>query len=335
MKLSGRYFDGKSSAARDVELELSDEGLRASGENLSLSFLQAELRISRRVGNTTRRIHFPNGGVCEVADNDAIDLWLKNDAVGVERWVHGLEHRWRYALAALLIVGVGVWAVIRYGIPVAAERVARAIPTEVDDRIGRETLALLDKTVFTASNLPVEKRQEIRAEFMRIVSELPDARRYELEFRLGQELGANALALPSGIVVITDELILLAANTDEIVAVLAHEVGHVANRHALRMLLQSSAGALVMFCLLGDLSSISSLASGVPAMLLHARYSRTLESEADAYSYAWLRQHNIAAHHFGDILQRLEKEHGGDDSAALSYFASHPATEERAAAADK
>lgn len=85
-----------------------------------------------------------------------------------------------------------------------------------------------------------------------------------------------------------------------------------------------------MFVLLGDVTSISSLAAGLPAMLTQARYSREFETEADRYSLAWLREHRIATHYFRDILLRLEKQEGtGGQSGVISYFSSHPDSSER------
>jgi peptidase M48-like protein len=68
--------------------------------------------------------------------------------------------------------------------------------------------------------------------------------------------------------------------TDELVAVLAHEIGHVRGRHALRQLLQAAGVSAIAFALLGDVSSISGLLSAARA-LLHAKHSRDFEREAD------------------------------------------------------
>jgi Zn-dependent protease with chaperone function len=46
--------------------------------------------------------------------------------------------------------------------------------------------------------------------------------------------------------VVTDGLVELARNNDEIAAVLAHEVGHVKLRHGLRHVLQNSVTVLIM-----------------------------------------------------------------------------------------
>ena len=71
----------------------------------------------------------------------------------------------------------------------------------------------------------------------------------------------------------THELVELAKTDDELVSVLAHEVGHVRGRHALRQLLQAAGVSALAVALLGDVSSISALLSAAPA-LLHAKHSR-------------------------------------------------------------
>jgi len=333
MRIHGRYFDGKTSSAQAVEVELFDNGwLHMEGATHSADHRIADIRISPRVGNTQRRLRFADGSVIETPDNDVLDAWLaKGGAHGLQHQVFHLERQWSYALLALLAIAVGTWAFIQYGVPALAQRIAMHLPTSLDDRLGRESLELLDEKLFKPTQLPAAQQQAIRNDFNRIIADLPDKQRYRLEFRTGGKvIGANAFALPSGIVVMTDELVALSDNPNELIAVLAHEVGHVVNRHALRMVLQSSASALVMFGLLGDVSSMSSMVANMPVLLTQAKYSRSNEIEADDYAFDWLEAHSIAPHYFADMLERLEKQHGGDsESSALSYFATHPATKER------
>ena len=68
-----------------------------------------------------------------------------------------------------------------------------------------------------------------------------------LELRAGGAIGPNAFALPSGIIMVTDELVRIAEHPEEFESVLAHEAGHMVHRHSLRMLLQGSASTLLMF----------------------------------------------------------------------------------------
>jgi len=331
--MQARYFDGKTSTAQAVEVVfLDDGGIQVTGsDGIIRTARLANTRVSERVGNTQRRLHFNDGAICELNDNDTLDAWLTQiDGHSVEHRVFRLERMWPFAIAALFITGLVTWLGIRYAVPALAARAAILIPTTVDERLGKESLQILDKGFLEPTKLPQARQDEIRADFARIVSGVNSGHNYRLEFRGGGKIGANALALPSGIVIMTDELVELAENRDQIVAVLAHEVGHVVHRHSLRSIVQSSASAAVMAGVLGDMTSISSLIAAAPTVLLQAKFSREHETEADDFSYDWLRTHNIPTHHFGDLLKRLEESHGGSgDGHSFSYFSSHPRTAER------
>ena len=140
-------------------------------------------------------------------------------------------------------------------------------------------------------------------------------------------IGANALALPSGTIIVTDDLVTLARDDREIFGVLAHEAGHVDHRHGLRNILQNSIVGLVVAWFIGDVSSI---AAAAPTALLEASYSRELEREADMYAVEVLRTNGIPVRHFAEILRRLDVDSGGSEiSRAFDYLSSHPATSER------
>jgi Zn-dependent protease with chaperone function len=332
MALQGTFFDGKTSAAQAVEVSLFVDGavqIRGASTTYDSSLLHAE--VSERIGNTQRRIKFDDGAVVELSDNDTVDQWLaKLNAHSQQHFVSTLESRWPFAIVALVLIAASSFLFIHFGVPAIAKHIAYNMPLRVDEALGEGGLDAMDKTFFAPSELTEERKQEIEKRFDAMTSELGDAHDYRLEFRKGGRIGPNAFALPSGIVVITDELIKLAQNDEEIVAVLAHEVGHVVHRHSLRMLLQNSGTAALMFGLLGDVGSVSALAASVPTMMVHMKHSRDFEREADDYSRAWLRRHGIPTSRFGDLLKRIEQQQGSKPSQALSYFSSHPDTKERA-----
>lgn len=126
----------------------------------------------------------------------------------------------------------------------------------------------------------------------------------QLVFRSSRPLGPNALAVPSGIVVMTDSLVNLSQDDNELIAVLAHEMGHLKQRHQLRRLLQSSATGLLLVAVTGGLSSVASLGAWLPTLLVDSKYSRSLDSDADDFSLAFLTSHNIPRTALANILQR-------------------------------
>jgi predicted Zn-dependent protease len=168
----------------------------------------------------------------------------------------------------------------------------------------------------------------LRARFAAMTEPLADGHTFRLEFRRSGRIGPNAFALPSGIIVVTDELVMLAEHENEIVAVLAHEIGHVRHRHGLRTLLQNSAVALLIASVTGDLASVTALSAALPTLLVEAKYSRAFETEADRFALEYLREHRIPPAHFADMLSRLDVAIGRKREVH-DYLASHPVTSER------
>ncbi len=310
-QVRARYYDGKTSQQREVLVRLEPWGrLSVSGEGVDFSCALSEVRPSPRVGNTRRHLRFADGSLCETEDNDAVDrifAGLPSQAPG--RLIHLWESKLGYAALALALTAAALWAGITYGIPALAKQVAFSLPPSTEKALGRDALAGLDRILLSPTQLPAARREELRALF---------------------SLGANALALPSGVVVVTDQLVELASDDNEIAAVLAHEIGHLRYRHGLRRLLQDSATVLLVAAITGDLTSIASLASALPAMLLQAKYSRNFEREADEFALDTMKRHGIPAGSFAAILLRIEQRRGASTDVP-DYLSTHPATRERAA----
>ena len=62
----------------------------------------------------------------------------------------------------------------------------------------------------------------------------------------------NAITLPGGHIYVFEGLIEKADDVDEVAGVIAHELGHAANRDGIRTLLQAAGLSLVFGSLLGD-----------------------------------------------------------------------------------
>ncbi len=286
----------------------------------------ASVTISDRIGDIPRRIAFEDGAVFETPHNDAVDAAL--DALGrggfSRRIVHWERH-WPIAVAALAAVALVSWVFVRFGVPKLADAAAHAVSPSLNAAIGAEGLELLDRTLLAPSALPTARQAELRARLREMTEPLADDYDYRLEFRSGGKIGPNAFALPSGIIVVTDELVALAKRDEEIAAVLAHEIGHVRGRHSLRLLLRNAGVAALAFALLGDIGSASSLAAALPVVLVQAKHSRDFEREADAFSRLWLRELGLADAHFDAMMCRF-----ADTDSGASYLSSHPPLEERA-----
>ena len=267
--VSALYFDGKTTAAKAVVLSLEDQEWVVRGDDLELRHSLAQVQISERLGNTPRSLAFFEGGHCEVTDHAALDQLL--DAAGVRRtWVDGMQHSLGWALLASLAIVAVLVASYLYLLPWGAEVIAKRVPATVLQKMGSSTLETLDKLMLEPSKLDATRQQALIFAYAKL-QPLPDSQmRYHIVFRSSPRMGPNAFALPDGTIVMLDELVALTPDDNEIVAVLAHERGHIEQRHAMRMVLQSSAVGLVMTWYMGDVSTL--LAIVLPFGALIAQY---------------------------------------------------------------
>jgi predicted Zn-dependent protease len=328
--LNARYFDGRSARGREVRLRFDAAGqVEITGIEPPLRFALGELSVSTRVGNTPRSIALPNGAKCETDQNDAVDAALA--AHGHQRYArlrHRLETAWPYILALFVFTVAAVWGLVTYGVPEIARRAAFAMPVDADRALARSTLKILDRRLLQPTALEAVRQDALKSRFSALTADLDPRYRFRLELRRSAAIGANAFALPDGTIVVTDALVQIAQNDDEVLAVLAHEIGHVVHRHALRSVMQNSAVALLVAFALGDVVSASSLAAALPTMLVGAKFSRDFEREADLYALRVLRARHIPTYHATAILERLEAR-AGRTPDALDYLSSHPGIEER------
>jgi Zn-dependent protease with chaperone function len=330
--IHGRYFDAQRS--RPVAAILScdgEEGVRLQAEAVTRSDVLSTVVISDRIGAIPRRLRFPDGALFETDDNDAIDALLPGARMS-PGWVHRLEQRWRVVLLSLLAVVATCGLFLQFGMPWLAHRVADALPPGIDAAIGARSLEILDRSLLLPSALPEARQQQLNDLFNRMAADAGSGQPLRLVLRDSKALGANAFALPAGTVILTDSLVAMSRDDEELQAVLAHEIGHVRQRHALRQLLQGAGVSAMSVVLFGDLTSLSALTGAVP-LLLQAKHSRDFEREADAFARRWLAAHRIATHRFDDILCRMTIERNDDRADLPDYLSTHPPTQDRAACA--
>ena len=305
---SGDLFDGRSSQAHPVSASLDGGQLHLTGEDIALVFSLEQIDIAPPVGAARGVVHLPEGRELHSTDLTALAALSQATATNrPERWARHLESRLGYALVALLVSVLVMFAGLRWGVPAVAQLAAHTLPAGLERNIGEESLSLMDKFSLSPSRLPLS-RQRALTQQLAAQCRKQACPPHQLLFRNSTLFGANAMALPGGAIVVTDALVNLALNDTEVIAVIAHELGHVAHRHSLRLALQSIGAGVILVAITGDIGSVSDLAAGLPSLLLQKGYSRDMEREADAYALAWLNTACIPPRHFADILGRLDKD---------------------------
>lgn len=340
---NAHYFDGASARLHPVGL-VSDGGmLHIDGAGIEERIALDRVRMAEPFLHAPTVLYLPDGARVETADpatRAAMTTALAYRPSVVMRW----QRHWYAALAALVLllaVGAAVWL---YVLPAAAEKIAANIPASMDASIGAAALTGLEKKLLLPSRMSDQRIAELRAILVEIT---PAAPRHPLRLlvRDAPLLGPNALALPDGTLIITDQMVRAmyqdssmtpAESHDAAAGVLAHEIGHVQGRHSVRALARSSLTAAASAALLGDFSAV---AAGVPAVLTNLHYSRAMETEADGYAIAVLKNKGWSLEPLALAFEWLDKVNEADPQHAmpgwmrqsLPYASSHPGTAERIA----
>ena len=236
-------------------------------------------------------------------------------------WVRGAG--WIGAAAG---IPAGFWFLL----PLAAEPVASAIPLPWEEGLGRsvqgQAVALLAGKSGTCRGKAGQRAIE------RVVARLAAVRKSRYTFRVTvvDSPIQNAFAGPGGYIVVFRGLIDSSPDANALTGVLAHEMGHVIERHGMEQLVKSVGLSIVIGALFGDTSSFGSVAAGIAQQLATRKFSRDAEREADRVAVTMLNKTNISGRGFQEFFRKLAAKSRQDEETGDQYFSSHPATGKRA-----
>ena len=235
---------------------------------------------------------------------------------------------WR-GILVLSVLFLAALAGLRLAIAPAGDLLARALPDSLVERASGLVLAQLDMTFLEDSQLPAATRRRLTVEFerMRLLA-APEFADTRLHFRQAPAIGPNAFALPGNDIVLLDELVTFADDDDVVLAVLAHEFGHVTELHALRQIMRSAVVAIGVGLLIGAEETIMEEIVGFGGNLVLSGQSRAFELEADSVSANWMRQLGHDAEALTRFFRKLQDE-CGELCDGGGYLASHPSFSER------
>ena len=221
-------------------------------------------------------------------------------------------------------------------VPLMADQLAEFLPPEGEKALGDATFHQIRAALGGAELEPLgvcDNDEGLMAlAQMQAVLEQHTNLPYTLTVHVLDHDLINAFALPGGRIVIFRGLIDAAEGPDEVAAVFAHEIGHVANRDPTRGALRSAGSIGVLGLLFGDFAGGAAVLF-LTNQLIEANYSQQAETDADTFAHKTLGLAGIPPTSLGTMFQRLRDEYG-EEKGLVAHFLSHPSLVERIVAAN-
>lgn len=301
-------------------------------DDTSMTYLFSEFRLSEQLGSLPDSLFFDDGH-CFTSSRG---VSLHNMITAKQKlgsFIHFLERRRIAVIGAVAGIIIALYFYFLIAVPAIASAVSHTIPDDFSRGLGEYTLSTADQRFLSESRLSAEKQQMVTALFRSVIPEKlkNDPLPLRIIFR-DSEQGANAFTLPDGTIIITDDLVNLAENEDELAAIFLHEMGHHYHRHVLRSVISSSVLMVSVLWLTGDVHGMEDtlMASGSALFTLH--YSRDMETGADEFAVRELKNQNRDPENMKAVLIRLSALQENNSNSLLS---THPGWENRLKTVDE
>jgi Zn-dependent protease with chaperone function len=334
---TGIFFDGRSGQRQTVAVTLEDVAIAIASldgapiarwsytdvERLAAPQHRLRLGIGK---DSTARLSLPDPVFAE-ATKEHLGVLTIQVQTAERRRRHKVVEWSIAAVAAVLILGI-------VGMPSLAELLLPLVPLTAEKKVGEQVEAAVRNDFKGPGPFACgtgENEKEGQAVFLKVIGKLEAVAALPVPLRpfvVRDPKTINAGAAPGGLVLVYQGLIDFADTPEELVGVLAHELGHVAHRDTMRKQLHDAGITYLFGLVLGDFfGSAAMVFNG--RMIANARYSRFAEASADAYGVALITKAGGDPHQVAAMFEHLRQKRLANSAALL---ATHPMHEERIAA---
>lgn len=333
--MGARYFDGDRPVSHEASLHIAAGMLQIGLDNNTVHrWPVTDVRLLPDVAGKPGKV----GVMLRIKTDPLARLFVKDLSI-LQHLPHlkrrappkGRGRLAAWAVAAVAAVGIQIGVLV----PLLADNLAGFIPASGERALGEATFGHIREALDETGLNPLETCDApagvavVDAVVTRL-SGFQDFRQDVSVFVLDHPM-VNAFALPGGFVVLFRGLIDAAEHPDEVIAVLAQEIGHVISRDPTRHALRSAGSIGVLGLLFGDFAGGAAVLF-LTERLISAQYSQKAESGADAFAHEILEQSNISPAALGDMFANMREKHG-DTDGVVAHFLSHPALGARIEAA--
>jgi Zn-dependent protease with chaperone function len=227
---------------------------------------------------------------------------------------------------ALLLVGgvVAIGAAAAVAVAVAVDLAAPHIPIKFEARLFS---GWFDRGV--EDDEEVDPRERLLAQLLNRMARHWPENPYVFESAIWDEPEPNAVALPGGVIAVTNALLEGVESENELAFVLGHELGHFHNRDHLRGLGRGIAFSLLLVAVgAGGGGSAVQLAS-LAGQFAQRDFGRDQEIAADRFGLALLAAEYGHVSGAAAFFEHLPERDGPLEGGLASYLSTHPVNADR------
>lgn len=288
--------------------------LRIGGRTVAVYNI-SDLNYQPRLGRLARKVTFPDGNIFETDDHEGFAALEPKS--GFWNFVRRSEGFGWHLLPLAAAIPFVIFAVYRLLLPPFINLAILLTPPASLQAVDSSTVRTLDAALFSVSKISLSKRKTIEDQFESLVNAAKQKRtkparlnyKYRLLLRDGGKLGANALALPGGTIIVTDQLINMFPQDYVLAAVLAHEIGHVEHNHSLRQIYRALGITAMVTMMAGEAGPAAEELLLEGTAILSLSFSRRHERDADNYSYELLRSNGLPADGLITFFSKIDEKY--------------------------
>lgn len=330
--ITGEFFENGSSRANRSKILI---------EKKVVSVFRGSKCIYRQIAIDSvqdgRNIFLQNGSLF-IADDQLTANHSKFLTSTTEGWLSAFDQLGLKTLTILLAIIVILILGYRYALITFSPTIVKLFPYEWEKQIGKATFDSLNRTLLDETELPTQRVNTLKQRAKNILNQANLHSYPSIEFMKSDIIGANALALPGGPIIVTDDLVKLLKDDELVLGVIAHEIAHIQERHSLHQIVEIVGLSSLAWLIFGLDEGILEEVALVGINLWSLKKSRDFEKDSDLLALEFLENAGLKKKSFILAIEKLTEHFCSksklDKSDCLTgvksgWLATHPTGAER------
>ncbi len=311
---TGYFFNGRSPQKYVAQIHLEQDSLTVSVADINEEYewRYKDLILLKNFSNGEGKFvdsKFPNMELV-ITSKELFNFISRKLSKIAKFYILKNDTRFLLAMLALLLIS---GATLFKNFDVLNQRF---FPKALEKNIAAQTTEILRSEYRFCKNKNINKILDKLVKYL--VKDLPNAADYQIYvIELDVE---NAFTWGDGQLAVSNKLLQNAASPEELLGIMAHEIGHNEKRHVV----SSMGKGFIVSLLLGNVG-----AAQLANFLVLNSFSRHAETEADLFAIELLQQKKIDHHGLKSFFERNSNNLSAEEEKLSSYFSTHPASKER------